>query len=80
MDSIIEEGTYLKYARICIEIDVYVVLTWLNRENLIINAEYSWNPLKCNGCMCFSHRTFDCALAFGKENVNSTLKRNDDDA
>ncbi|XP_044491492.1 uncharacterized protein LOC123215458 [Mangifera indica] len=69
VDSITEEGTRLDYARICIEIKVdsecpdSICLSLLNGECMVINVEYSWKPIKCNGCQCFGHSTANCTLA-----------------
>ncbi|XP_044507203.1 uncharacterized protein LOC123226738 [Mangifera indica] len=80
MDSITEEGTRLEYARVCIEIKVdsecpeAISLALPNGESMVINVEYAWKPIKCNGCQCFGHSTASCSLAF--KQGNDTTSRN----
>ncbi|XP_044497611.1 uncharacterized protein LOC123219680 [Mangifera indica] len=69
VDSITKEGTRLDYTRICIEIKLdaecpdSICLSLPNGECMVINVEYSWKPLKCNGCQCFGHSTANYTLA-----------------
>ncbi|XP_044507210.1 uncharacterized protein LOC123226746 [Mangifera indica] len=80
MDAVTEGGTRLEFARICIEIKVdaecpeTINLTLPNGENLVINVEYSWKPLKCNGCQCFGHSTANCHFAPKHEGSTSSWK------
>ncbi|XP_044479669.1 uncharacterized protein LOC123206502 [Mangifera indica] len=79
-DFITEGGTRLDFARICIETKVdaecldSICLTLPNGESMVINVEYSWKPLKCNGCQCFGHSTANYPFA-SKVEGNSTSRK-----
>ncbi|XP_044478511.1 uncharacterized protein LOC123205587 [Mangifera indica] len=79
-DSITEGGTRLDFARICIKIKVdaecpdSISLTLSNGESMVINVEYGWKPLKCNGCQCFGHSTANCAFASKLEDSSTSRK------
>lgn len=66
MDSVMEEGSRIEYARLSIEMGVdcafpdFIDLLLPNGDKLELGADYSWSPLRCSNCKRFGHSCLDC--------------------
>ena len=67
LDEATLSGPYMKYARVCIEMDAskdiaQKVKLDLGYENPSkIRVEIPWKPTKCKICKVFGHTSFSCA-------------------
>lgn len=80
VNSITEEGVWLEYARIYIELDIdspcpdSIEVSLPNGEHLSIKLEYFWKPSKCTNCKPFSHGIGECILLLREEKMKVVEK------
>jgi len=65
-DKYTKDKTFLKYARILIEIQLednfLECIEFVNEHNVVVRqkVEYEWKPIKCDFCKMYGHMKDDC--------------------